>query len=179
MQIKMLASIAGLALTMPMAVQAQVSPGAQGRPQTGLSTQEYVMKASDGDMFEIESSRIALARSQTPAVRDHAQRMITEHTQTTSDLRQAIARSKSPDLRQPAQMTPAKQAMVSGLEKTDAADFDKRYLADQLTAHNEALAVHRGYAQSGQDPVLKMAAEKTAPLVEGHLNHLKAMTENK
>ena len=55
------------------------------------------------------------------------------------------------------------------------ADFDKAYVASQVDAHNEALALMKAYAASGDAPTLKAAAGEIAPVVTDHLVMARAL----
>ena len=67
--------------------------------------------------------------------------------------------------------------MMVDLEGARGSGFDKMYMDQQVEAHQEALGVMQGYAQSGpgwQDRI-RDAAAKTAPLVKQHLDMAKAL----
>jgi putative membrane protein len=51
-------------------------------------------------------------------------------------------------------------------------------LHQQLAAHLEALTLHSGYADHGDNPVLKAAAAKTKPIVQSHIDQLKKIGGN-
>ena len=53
----------------------------------------YVTQAGASDLFEIQSSQLALTKAQRPEVREFAQTMITHHTQTTAALTAAAGRA--------------------------------------------------------------------------------------
>src|SRR5712671_1200211 len=54
------------------------------------STQDFVTKAAVGDMFEIESSKLAEERAD-PAGKTFAARMIKDHTETTTELKALVS----------------------------------------------------------------------------------------
>ena len=53
----------------------------------------YIAQAGAGDLFEIESSKVALEKSQTKAVRDFAQMMIDQHQKSTADVKAAAQKA--------------------------------------------------------------------------------------
>ena len=68
----------------------------------------------------------------------------------------------------PAQLDQKHQAMLEKL-KTAGAGFDREYISQQQTAHQEALALMQGYAASGDNPKLKALAAQTVPVIRDHL----------
>jgi len=62
------------------ATQAGVSP------LMGTSATDYVKLAADADMYEIQSSKVALTRSKRADVKSFARQMIADHTTTTKAL---------------------------------------------------------------------------------------------
>jgi putative membrane protein len=59
--------------------------------------------------------------------------------------------------------------MIDDLRGAKAADFDHRYLVQQVAAHKEAQILMRGYAKSGDNGAVKSFAAETLPAVEDHL----------
>ncbi len=60
----------------------------------------FVKKAALGGMTEVEAGKVALSKSQDPAIRDFAQRMVTDHGKANSEL-ESLAMRKG--------LTPPKQ----------------------------------------------------------------------
>ncbi|PXA97082.1 hypothetical protein DMC47_15650 [Nostoc sp. 3335mG] len=65
--------------------------------------------------------------------------------------------------------------MVAELRAKTGVDRDRIYLTQQRTAHQQALALHTGYAQSGTAAPLKTVAAATAPVVRHHIEMLQGM----
>jgi len=68
-----------------------------------------------------------------------------------------------------AQLDARHAAMLAQLQGLQGASFDAAYGQMQYASHQEALAMHTAYAQSGTDPNLRAFAAQTAPVVEQHL----------
>lgn len=130
----------------------------------------YVTMAASSDMFEIESSRLALQRSRDSMNRMHAEMMIRDHTNTTAQLKAAAA---SAGLGVPMQMLPMHAAMLDQL--TRSANFDATYKSQQVLSHQQALALHDNYARRGDVPQLRGVAAAAVPVVRGHLDHSRRM----
>jgi putative membrane protein len=130
----------------------------------------FVAMAASSDMFEIESSRLALQRTQAPMLRMHAEMMIRDHTNTTAQLKAAAT---SAGLGVPMQMLPMHAALLDQL--TQSSNFDGTYRSQQITSHQQALALHTNYARRGDVPQLRGVAAAAVPVVRGHLDHIQRM----
>ena len=134
----------------------------------------YVQMAGAGDLYEIQSSRLALQKSQNAAVRQFAQMMIDHHGMTTQEIT-AAARAAGLQPEPPA-LQDAQARMLSELQPLSGSAFDTAYLDQQRMAHQMALALHSGYGQSGDAPALKQAAVKAVPIVQQHIDQLQSIT---
>ncbi len=143
-------------------------------PMSPLSAPGYMGMAASGDMFEIESSRIALQRSQNPAVRGFAQMMIDHHSRTTSEMMATAQRVNLPPP-PPGMLPPQRDA----LERVRAAgmDFDSVYKREQIMGHQMALDLHRNYAAQGDLPPFREFAGRTVPVIEEHLGRAQSLPE--
>ncbi|MGJ0239908.1 DUF4142 domain-containing protein [Novosphingobium fluoreni] len=130
----------------------------------------YLPKAGAGDLFEIESSHAILAKNPGKAVRDFAQTMIDAHTQSTARLKAA---AKAAGLTvAPPKLDNDQQAKLDAIKSAGGAAAISTYLSAQREAHAAALALHQGYAASGDTPQLKSAAAEIAPVVQHHIDML-------
>jgi putative membrane protein len=133
----------------------------------------FVTLAAASDMFEIQSSKVALQRSTDPGVKHFAQMMISAHTKTTDTLKGLIAGQNG--LSPPTALPSDLQSKLDQLGSVSPADFDKTYLADQVDGHQSALNVMQRYAKDGDQEPLKQFAASTAPVVQQHLDKAKAL----
>jgi len=130
-------------------------------------TSDFVQEAATSDMFEIQSSRLAVERSD-PATKAFAQQMITDHEKTSADLKGMVGAGKV-QATLPAAMTSSQQKMLDKLKGLKAAAFTKEYHTDQVSAHKDAVDLFKRYGDKGDDAALKAWAEKTRPALEHHL----------
>jgi putative membrane protein len=144
-------------------------------PMNPLSAPGYMRMAASSDMFEIESSRLALQMSRNPAVRSFAQMMIDDHTRTSGEMMGLAQQLRlSPP---PPEMAPHHAEMLGRLGTASPMDFDRAYKAEQIAAHQEALTLHRNYADQGDLPPLREFAGRTAPVVEMHYGHAQSLPD--
>jgi putative membrane protein len=131
------------------------------------TTQDFVTEAAQSDMFEIQSSKMALNSADAPT-KDFAQKMIDDHTKTTAELKAAVGKGEAPATL-PTAMSSSQQDMIAKLKDLHGADFDKQYHSDQVSAHKDAVSLFQRYGKGGTDASLKGWAETTTPALEHHL----------
>jgi putative membrane protein len=131
------------------------------------TTNDFVNEAATGGLFEIRSSELALKKGDA-ATQNFARRMIADHTKASTELKDLI-QSKKINVTIPDAPTSSQQSMLDKLDKLTGADFDKQYREDQKSAHVSAVSAFQRYAKSGDNPDIKQFAEKTAPILEHHL----------
>jgi putative membrane protein len=143
---------------------------ADATPEAAMS---FVMKAGASDLYEIQSSQLALQKAQNADVRQFAQMMIDHHTKTTQ---QVTAAARAAGLTPPPpQLEPEQARMIAELQPLSGAAFDRAYVRQQRMAHEMALALHSNYAERGDTPSLRQAAATAVPIVRQHLERVRAM----
>lgn len=127
----------------------------------------YLPKAGASDLFEIESSRVALQKTQNADIRRFAQMMIDHHTRTTQA---TVAAARAAGLTPPPPaLEPHQQAMMAELNRATGAAFDSLYVRQQIMGHQGALGVNRTYSMMGDTPQLRATASTAVPIVAAHL----------
>jgi putative membrane protein len=127
---------------------------------------EFMTKAAQSDLTEIQTSKLALQKSQDPTVRAFAQQMIKDHTNSSQQLKQ-IARSKGFTL--PTSIGSDNQALLTKLRNTSGQNFNRAYMQGQIQAHTKTEAEYQKYIKKGQDSDLQAFANKVSPIVSEHL----------
>jgi putative membrane protein len=136
----------------------------------------FVTLAASSDMFEIESSKVALQRSTNADIKHFAQMMIDAHTKTTKTLKGLIA-GAGQNLSPPTALPTDLQSKLDTLSSVSPADFDKTYIQDQIDGHQSALNVMQRYAKDGDVESIKQFAASTAPVVQQHLTMAKKLQD--
>jgi putative membrane protein len=133
------------------------------------TTKGFVTAAAISDMYEVTAGKVALQRAQSPDVKAFAQKMVDAHTMTTQKLKSILA-SHNVDAAPPAHVDTLRQAMLDDLRGAKAADFDHRYITQQVAAHKEADILFRGYAKDGDNNAIKDFAATTDKDIKMHLS---------
>lgn len=133
------------------------------------TTKGFVTAAATSDMYEVTAGRIALQRASSPKVKEFAQMMVDAHTKTTAKLKAVLASNKI-NVTPPAHVDNRRQGMLDNLRGAAAADFDHRYMVQQVAAHKEADILFRGYAKDGDSAAIKDFAAATDKDIKMHLS---------
>lgn len=136
------------------------------------SPREYVAMAGASDLYEIQSSRLALEKSQDSAVQQFARKMIAHHTETTAKLTNA---ARTAGLTPEPKLIPMQDMMMAELREAPAASFDRTYIAQQRRAHDMALVLHSQFAKDGRADPLRQVAQAAVPVIEDHIRELRMM----
>jgi putative membrane protein len=146
----------------------QTSAATLGSHDTGA----FVSNASQSDMYEIEAAKIAATRAKNADVKAFAKSMVIDHTAMMNQMKPLVtaAGQKPAD-----KLDERRQGFIDNLKSASAADFDKTYIDQQVSAHGEALTLMQGYADAGGDAGLKAGAAKAIPKVQAHLDKAKAI----
>jgi len=142
-------------------------------PMSAPSTSTFLTNAAVANLFEIESSKLALSKTKTEKVKSFANEMVTDHTAAGEKFKQAVADAK---LTPPAEKLDAKhQAILDDLKKKEGTAFDKAYIDAQYQGHVEAVAMFEAYAKDGDNARMKRLAGDLLPTLKKHLDHVSAM----
>ncbi|HVZ28648.1 MAG TPA: DUF4142 domain-containing protein [Rhizomicrobium sp.] len=131
------------------------------------TTKGFVNAAAMSDMYEVEAGNIAAQRG-SKAIQDFGKKMVVAHTETTNQLKSILASNKI-NVTPPAALDNRRQGMIDNLRGAKGADFDHRYIEQQVAAHKEAEILMRGYSKDGDNAAVKSFAGETLPKVSDHL----------
>lgn len=137
-------------------------------------TLEFATKAANGDMIEIETSKIALTKTKNAEVKKLAQMMIADHTKTSAELK-ALAGKTTVAI--PAALEGGNMATVDNIKNADATGFDDKYLDTIIDAHEDGVEAFKDYSENGQEPEFKAWATATLPKLQMHLDGAKALRD--
>lgn len=124
------------------------------------------------DLYEVQSATLAAEKGTSAEVKEAAAHIKTDHQNSTAQLKTAAQQAG-------VTVTPAldakKQQMLTELRGASGAEFDRLFLEQQRTAHQEALSLLQSYAKGGDNPALKGFATKATGIVQGHIEHLNSI----
>lgn len=117
--------------------------------------QKFVTQAANANYDEIAESRAQLAHTNDPSVRLYAQTMIRDHTNANVQLQ--------------AQAQRLGLSFPSGPSATPQTMSGRAYMQQQVTDHQQTIALFKGEESNGGDQSLKTYAGTMLPILYNHL----------
>lgn len=149
---------------------------ATSRSNTSLPAgdRDFMMKAAQSDIAEIQSGQVAKEKASSDAVKKFADQMVTDHTKTSGQMK-TMAVSRSVSL--PTTSSAKDQRDMKKMSTMSGTDFDRAYMASQVRAHRDAVALFQKESKSGKDAELKSFAATTLPALQEHLKMATEMSK--
>ena len=151
--------------TTPQAREAS-APGAFGRLDAYTAEdRDFLVRAAQGGLVEVESSRIALTRAGSSHVRDFANKMIADHGRISDELAQHVQKRNG---MLPSKVDAERQGELDRLQRLDGAEFDRAYIDFQKRAHDDAIRLFEKAAREADDADVREFASRTLPMLRHH-----------
>lgn len=144
--------------------------------QLSAFDRQFMAKAAQGGMAEVELSRLALRRGASNEVKQYARRMINDHTQANNRLMQLAARK---GVSVPKTLDTQHQQIRAQLQQLSGRNFDQEYLRVMESDHVQTVSLFQNAAQQTQDGDVQAFASNTLPKLQGHLQMVQAMINNR
>jgi len=135
----------------------------------------FAIKAAQGGLAEVKLGRLAAEKASSPDVKAFGQQMIDDHGKANEQLK-TVAESEGMTL--PTDVNGKQQAIYDRLSKLSGAEFDAAYVKDMVMDHQEDVKEFKKEADSGKDEKIKSFASQTLPVIQGHLEKIKAIQPN-
>jgi putative membrane protein len=146
-----------------------------GSTQLSTFDRQFMSKAAQGGMAEVELSRLALQRSRSNQVKQFAQQMIQDHSQANAQLMQ-LAQQKG--VRLPRTLDAQHQQIRARLQRLSGSNFDREYMRVMDNDHVQTVNLFQSATQQAQDPEVNTFANSKLPTLQGHLQMVQAMRGN-
>lgn len=115
----------------------------------------FMHNAAKGGMMEVAMGKLASEKGESADVKSFGKRMVTDHSKAGNELK-ALAKKKG--------------VTLSAKEPSEQWKSDKDYMDMMVKDHEKDLSEFQEQAKSGDDADLKKFAEKTAKMVQKHLD---------
>lgn len=139
-----------------------------------LSDASFVSKATIAGLFEVETSKLALAKVTKPELKQFAQAMIDDHTAANDELKALVVKGRVTGVKVvPKALDAEHQKKLDELKAEEKGlAFDRKYHQLQLEGHAAAVDLFTQESTGGQDAELKQWAAKTLPKLKEHKTHI-------
>lgn len=128
--------------------------------------QEFLRKAAEINLVEIELGKVAEKASTDPKVKKYAESIVKDHSEANQKLAR-LAASKGYAL--PGQISSWDRHALNSLEKEQGEKFNKEFLSFNVKGHEKAIDLYERMGARSQDADIKAFAEKMIPHLKEHL----------
>lgn len=136
------------------------------RAKHATDDQEFVTKAGQGGMAEVELGNIANTQGAGDMVKQFGKRMAADHVKAGTALAAAAA---ADGLIVPTSSSAKQQAMEARMQGMQGAKFDKAYAHAMVKDHRDTVALFEREAKNGSSAQVKAFAQETLPKLIDHL----------
>lgn len=128
---------------------------------------QFMVSAAQSNLFEIQSSQQAVAKTGNALVKQYAQDMINMHTDSQKKLN-TLASARNVKL--PDAPSPEQRLIIQALAPLSGTEFDQQYGKAQLNGHRLTLDVFDSYIANPQanDAGVKQFAVDGRPMIKDH-----------
>ena len=153
-------------------VSAEQGSATRRSSNANASDQQFIKKAADDNLAEVEMARLALQKASSQQVKNFAQTMVKDNGKARDQL-EKIGSSKRVDL--PKGLSAKNKATKDRLAKFSGEQFDNAYMAEMLKDHKEDVATFLRERNSAQDMDIKEFTNKSLPTLESHLKQAESI----
>jgi putative membrane protein len=141
--------------------------GAESSPDAS-----FYKNLAEGGLAEVDAGHLAQSKSTNAQVKEFGAMMVKDHSAANDKLK-SLADSKGVKL--PTSSSAMQQASEAKLKALSGQTFDRSYLRNQLSAHEDTVKLLNKEISTGKDPEAKAFAKTVLPTVEMHLKSVKAL----
>jgi putative membrane protein len=151
-------------------------PAAVG-PNAGPSMdKEFVKKALEGNMAEVQMGQLALEKSSDEQVKQFAQRMVDDHTKMLDQMKPV---AEQMGVKIPEGPSKGQMKSMDKMKGLSGEAFDQAYIKDMVKDHKKDSSEFKQEAQSTQNPQLKQMVMQSDQIIESHLQQIQQIAQSK
>jgi putative membrane protein len=142
--------------------------------QASAYDEQFLKHAIEGNLAEIATGNLALQKSQTPSVRELANRLVTDHT---------AALAKETDLANhygievPDSPSPVQQWIYDQLSGQTGQEFDQSFATLEVADHQEDIEMYQDEVEHGSARPIRKTAAALIPVLQQHLQLAQAAAD--
>ena len=136
---------------------------------------DFAVEAANSGLTEVQVGEIAQQKAMDQRVKDFAAMMVQDHTQANEELK-ALAVSKNITL--PTAPGEDHLEIISSLNETTGAEFDKEYMGLMVDEHQKAVDLFEEAAEDSDDAEIRTFASQKLPALKKHLEDAKHLEDS-
>ena len=146
---------------------------AKSNAKADMKADDYFIREVAADnLLQEHLGDIAQRRATDPAVKQYAQRMVTEHTKANQELLNVASRG---GLNFKPGLGPKHEQKVDRLQKVDKKAFDRQYATMMIETHNDDVSYFENEGKQAHAAPVKNYVDRTLPMWQDHLNAAKQL----
>jgi putative membrane protein len=138
-----------------------------------LNAPRFVQRTGSMNLYWINSSKMALDRSQNQAVRGFAQRLIEHHSAMQHDL--AAVNNSNVGSSMPSAMNADDTRRMGDLAGVDGPSFNANYMRNAIVVLDQELAIAKAQAANGKVESLRKFSAATVSKIDANLREAKTI----
>jgi putative membrane protein len=132
----------------------------------------FVMEAATGGMMEVQAGQIAQQNAQSQRVKDFGGMMVTDHSKANDELK---SYASGHGITLPDSLPSSMQKHINAMKNMKGSAFDKHYVSMMVEDHQKDVAKFKKESTGADDAQLKTWATNTLPVLQKHLDSIKAI----
>src|ERR1700755_3276173 len=151
--------------------------GPAAGPNAGPSMdKEFVKKALEGNMAEVQMGQLALQKSSDEQVKQFAQRMVDDHTKMLDQMKPV---AEQMGVKIPEGPSKGQMKSMDKMKGLSGEAFDQAYIKSMVKDHKNDDSEFRQEAQSTQNPQLKQMVMQSDQMIQTHLQQIQQIAQSK
>ena len=132
----------------------------------GKEDEQFVKKAQEGGLLEVEAGRLAGQKATSPEVMSFGQQMVTDHSKANERLKQIVQQKGLPMV---TELNEKHRELMQKLSEKTGAEFDRAYMEEMVKDHKKDVEEYSKASKEAKDPDLRAFAAETLPILQLHL----------
>jgi putative membrane protein len=160
-----------LILLLPYAVygcaeRGRVEAAAEVASDGSISEPDFMRKAAEAHLADLDMARVAKMHSQNGAVRSYAGLILKEHQESLEDLTKLM---RAKNIVRPQTLDGATKQDIGRMASLSGSEFDREFINMMVAGHEKTLELFRGVSVTAHDTDVQDYVDATIPKLDKHL----------
>lgn len=152
--------------------KAEASPKETTEAKASAADTDFIKKAADGGMTEVELGKVAEKNGSTDDVKSFGSHMVKDHGKANEELKSIASKM---NVMLPDKVSAEHQTKIDKMSKTTGANFDTVYANEMVASHEKTIATFEAAKGKVSNEDLKKFIDDKLPVIKHHLEMAKKM----